>query len=120
MHLAFGIAAHVMRIDREHLSLEMSACASQTSESQLERLGLSDSVSVEHIVHGLVGCDKRQSVGQFESLLAERTPGADTALTQCGFVYSLKSQPGLEALGSFATPAAQKIVGSQTNVLGGQ
>ena len=66
---------------------------------------------------GNITDNKRQSVGHFKTLLAERSGLSFPGDTQGRFVNQLQSHPGINFRGLFAGPSTKEIPGPETQVL---
>ena len=71
-HLAFAVAAYPMRVDNQQGPLVVSRGAPQEAERHLKPLRVSDRKGAQEVMDREVGHDERQTVEQFEPLLAQR------------------------------------------------
>lgn len=71
-HLAFAVAAYPMRVDDQQCPLVVSGGSPQESECYLKPLRVSDRECAQELMDREVGHDERQTVEQFEPLLAQR------------------------------------------------
>jgi len=119
-HLAFAPRAYAVRINGQKAALKMAARAADFSQSHLKGLGLGDGVGDEQVVDGLVGGHKRQAVGQFETLLAERVAAPDAGRAQGGLVNQLEGQAGGRRRAGASGPALKQVPRAQTQMFGYQ
>jgi hypothetical protein len=119
-HLAFAPRAHAMRINGQEVALIMTAGTADFSQGDLKGLGLGDGVPFEHLMDGLIGGDKRQAVGQFEALLAERAIAPDAGRAQGRLVDQLKGQARIEVRSGPAGPGLKQVPRAQAQVFGRQ
>ena len=69
-HVAFGVADQPMRIQCQHLAGEVAAGPAQFAQTDLELLGLRDGVGFQQVMHGLIGGQPRQAIGEFKAPVA--------------------------------------------------
>jgi len=119
-HLAFAPRAHAMRVNGQEVALIMTAGTADFSQGDLKGLGLGDGVPFEHLMDGLIGGDKRQAVGQFEALLAERAIAPDAGSAQSRLVDQLEGQARIEMRAGPAGPGLKQVPRAQAQMLGRQ
>ena len=69
--LAFAVAASPMRVDDQQCPLGVSGGSPQEPQGHLKPLRLSDREGAQEVMDREVGHDERQTVEQFEPLLAQ-------------------------------------------------
>lgn len=106
-HLALGMAANAMGIDRQDFAREVTAGSAQFSQSALQLLGLGNGVGLEQIVNGDIGGQKGQSISHLKSLLSEGTLLTAAASAQSGLMDQLKGQARFYFSGGGAAPSAK-------------
>ena len=70
--LVFAVAASPMRVDDQQCPLRVSGGSPQASACPLKPLRVSDRACAQELMDREVGHDERQTVEQFEPLLAQR------------------------------------------------
>lgn len=118
--LALGMAAHMVGIDSQQTPVIMSAGPPQLPQSYLQGLGLFDRVGIEQLVYRVVARDKRQSIGQFKTLLAQRAARPDAAYAEGGLMNQLEGQPRFDPRTGKAAPSLEQIPCSQAQMFGRQ
>jgi hypothetical protein len=108
----------IVVVDRQEISLEVSAGAPDVSEGDLQVQGLVDGVGVEQVVDGLIGGEERESVGGFEPFLGKGAGLAHAVDAQGGLVNELQSQARFDPLSGLSGASEEEVPGSQAKVLG--
>ena len=75
----------------------------------------------QQIMHGPIGGQKGQAVGQLKALMAQRAVGAEGGAAEGCFVNQMQSQArGQGVIGQLAGPGAQQIPGAEAKMFGDQ
>lgn len=119
-HLTFAIAAHAMRVDGQEFALVVTRGAAQLPQGDLQSLGVDHAMGAEQLMHGLVGGDKGQPVGQLKAFLRQCALVAQAGGAQCRLVDQLQSEARLDMSASLLAPATEQVPGAQTQMLWGQ
>jgi len=119
-HLTVAPGPHAVRVNGQQAGAKVTAGAAEFPQADLKGLGLGDGVSVEHLMDGLIRGDKRQAVGQFEALLAERAIAPDAGRAQGGLVNQLQRQAWGEVRPGLAAPGLKQVPRAQAQMLGRQ
>lgn len=98
----------------------MAAGPAQFAHGNLQALGDGYGAGGEQIVKGLITGDEGQTVGHFETFLAEGAATPQIAVAQGGLVDDLERQSRGQLLGLGLRPTAEQFPGSQAQMFGQQ
>ena len=77
-------------------------------------------MGAEQLMHGLVGGDKGEPIGQLKALLRQCAPVAQAGGAQRRLVDQLKSESRLDTSAILLAPATEQVPGPQAQMLWGQ
>ena len=77
-------------------------------------------LGAEQLMHGLVGRDEGEPIGQFKAFLREGALVTQAGGAQRCLVDQLKGEAGLDTSAILVGPATEQVPGAQTQMLWGQ
>lgn len=101
-----------MRVDDQQCPLGVSGGSPQESECHLKSLRVSDSECAQELMDREVGDDARQTVEQFEPLVAQRPLRANASDTSGGFMDQLEGNPWRDTLAWLSGPSTDQLPGA--------
>jgi hypothetical protein len=116
-HLPLAVAEDAVGVQGQERTDEVLAGAAQFAQTDLELRGLLHGVSGQQVVHGQVGRDKRQTIGQLKTFLGEGAPLPVGAQAHGRFVDQVQGQARFDARARQPSPRAQQVPGAQAQVL---
>ena len=116
-HLALAVAEDPVGIQGEHLPLKVFSSAANFPQRQLKLSGLGYGMGVEQLVEGGIRGDKRQSIGDFKTLLGKGAFTPVRAKAESRFIDEMQGHPRFDLFGGLATPKQEQIPNPESEEL---
>ncbi len=109
LHLPLAETAHTMGVDGQGSTAEVVGGAAELAQGHLEALDVGNGVFSEETVDRPIGCEKGETVSEFEAPLTQGATVAQARDGQGGLVDRLQRQAWLDRLGRPVGPTPEQV-----------